>query len=69
MGYQFEIIYKPGNENKAADALSRIEEVQELNSVISHPHWVDFTTIKEEIKQDPYLSYLRDNLLINPASH
>ena len=50
MGYQFEIIYKPGAENKVVDALSRIEEVQELNSVISNPHWVDFSTIKEEIK-------------------
>ena len=69
MGYQFEVIYKPGNENKATDALSRIEEVQEFNAVISQPHWLDFSTIKDEIRQDPYLSQLRDNLLSNLAAH
>ena len=69
MGYQFEVIYKPRNENKAVDALSRIEEVQELNAVIFQPHWVDFSTIKDEIRQDPYLSQLRDNLLSNLAVH
>ena len=56
MGYQFEIIYKPKIENKVANALSRIEDDQEFNSIISNPHWVDFPTIKEEISQDSSLA-------------
>ena len=68
MGYQFEVIYKPGIENKAADALSRVEENQELNSVVSNAHWLDFHKIKEEIRLDPTLTQLRETLQTDPAA-
>ena len=68
MGYQFEVIYKPEIENKVANALSRIDQNQELNSIISNPYWLEFSIIKEEIKQDPSLTQLKNTLLINPAA-
>ena len=56
MGFQFKVIYKPGAKNKVVDALSRIEENQELNVVISNPYWFDFTKIKEDIQWDLILT-------------
>ncbi|GJR82346.1 ty3-gypsy retrotransposon protein [Tanacetum coccineum] len=37
LGYRFMICYKPGKENRVADALSRIPEVGELCSMVSYP--------------------------------
>ena len=67
MGYQFEIVYKPGAENKVADALSRIEENQEMNSIISSPYWLDFTRIKEEIWENLSLKLILEILQKNPT--
>ena len=68
MGYQFEIIYKPGAENKVANALSWIEENQELNTAISNPHWVDLAKVKEEVQRDPNLIQLAETIEKNPAA-
>lgn len=52
LGYQFDIIYKPGPLNKGADALSRMYEEGELNSIISYPTWVEGQKLVEEVHKD-----------------
>lgn len=37
-GYDFEIVYKSGQQNKVADASSRVEE-DKLLAAISRPFW------------------------------
>ncbi|KAL4018088.1 hypothetical protein IC575_021678 [Cucumis melo] len=50
-GYSFEVVYKPGIENKAADALSRIPPSTQLCSITA-PVLIDLKTIKEEVEKD-----------------
>jgi len=39
LGYQFEVIYKPGSYNKAVDSLSRMFEEGEHKMLVSSPVW------------------------------
>lgn len=52
MGFQFEVIYRLGPENKAADALSCQFKLAELNVVSISPYWVDFPKLREEVLND-----------------
>ncbi|TYK14862.1 transposon Tf2-1 polyprotein isoform X1 [Cucumis melo var. makuwa] len=61
LGYSFEVVYKPGLENKAADALSRKPPDIQLNA-ISAPYLVDLQVIKEEVKKDEKLKKVIANL-------
>ncbi|KAA0047238.1 Ty3/gypsy retrotransposon protein [Cucumis melo var. makuwa] len=54
LGYSFEVVYQPGLENKAADALSRISPAVHLNQITA-PAMIDVEIIKEETRQDPAL--------------
>ncbi|KAL4032881.1 hypothetical protein IC575_005964 [Cucumis melo] len=54
LGYPFEVVYKPGLENKAADALSRKPPVVQLCG-ISAPILLDLKIIKEEVEKDEKL--------------
>ncbi|KAA0060678.1 putative retroelement pol polyprotein [Cucumis melo var. makuwa] len=61
LGYSFEVVYKPGLENKAADALSRRPPDIQLNN-ISIPYWMDLETIKEEVEKDEKLKKIATSL-------
>lgn len=65
LGYDFDICYKPGKENRAADALSRRAVERNLNTIVSSPIWVQGGQLSEEIKADPGLQKLRLEIL-NP---
>ena len=54
LGYSFEVVYKPGLENKAADALSRVPLVAEINQLTVHT-LIDLKVIKEEVMKDEFL--------------
>lgn len=55
LGYDFEIQYRPGLENKAADALSRIPLTVQL-AALSAPAIIDVDIIRAEVAADPHLA-------------
>ena len=54
LGYSFEVVYKPGLENKAADALSRIPTSTHLNGLMVQT-LIDLQVIKREVEEDDHL--------------
>lgn len=69
LGYQFEVKYKPGLENKAADALSRCYDEGEMTAIISYPLWVDRQKLLEEISKDPYIQQLINKVQETPENN
>lgn len=67
MGYDFEIQYRLGIENKAADALSRISPPIEL-SAITYPFILDIQTVRSQVDADPQLSKVKKDLQADPDS-
>ncbi|CAH9140159.1 unnamed protein product [Cuscuta epithymum] len=67
LGYDFEITYKPGKTNNAADALSRQHETMHL-SAISLPVWADWSELESAISRDAYLHSIYEQLQRDPAS-
>ena len=57
LGYFFEVVYKPGLENKAADALSRMPPVVHLYNLTA-PTLIDLKVIKEEVEKDDRLKLI-----------
>lgn len=64
--YDFEIIYKPGTTNKAADALSRKEEEGELCAVSRVCCWLESEQLQETVGMDPKLKQIIIKLKESP---
>ncbi|PNY15662.1 retrotransposon-related protein [Trifolium pratense] len=62
LGYQFEVKYKPGLENKAADALSRCYDEAEFNTLLSYPTWIDSKKLLDEVTQDSDIQSLIEDI-------
>ncbi|CAM8880125.1 unnamed protein product [Rhodiola kirilowii] len=69
MGYSFEIQYKQGKENYAADALSRVPDSQLLSITLSQAHQGFYDSIKLLWHSDPKLSKIIAALQADPSSH
>lgn len=65
LGFDFEIKYKPGKENNAADALSRQIQCMMLTTV----HCPTWDGLDEEVQQDPKLKGIIQNLLGGETIH
>lgn len=65
MGYDFEIHYKEGKENRVADALSRVVTTQAISMVCNE----ELNTVAEEIGQDQQLQKIIQELICHPQSH
>lgn len=68
LGFEFDITYKPGLENKAADALSRKAEVAELFAV-TVPTALQLEEISGEVDKDEELQRLITELREDSARH
>lgn len=66
-GYQFEIRYKPGNENKAADALSWISSSAELLALTT-PIVLQLGKLAKEVEADLQLQEIIRDIQKNPSS-
>ena len=70
MGFDYEILYKKGSENKAADALSRIPTSAQLLHLALSAITSDYVQqIVDSCKSDVDLQKLVANLEMNPQSH
>lgn len=68
LGFDFDIHYKPGLENKAADGLSRRSAVPELFAV-SVPVSIQLEEVGSEVGKDEELSKIMEDLSRDPTSH
>lgn len=69
MGYTFEIQYKQGKENVAADALSRVFGSQLLHLTLSQANHTFFEDLKQLWDTDPNLQKIIFDLQVNPSLH
>lgn len=67
LGYNFEIRYKPGLENKATNALSRLPPPLQLTH-ISASTVIDIDVIKAEVEVDPQWTAIFRELKSDPDS-
>jgi len=69
LGYNFDIVYKPGKENRRADSLSRRDDDGEINTLVYFPFWADWQAIAAETREDARLKKIVAELQEDPASH
>lgn len=68
LGYQFEVKYKPGMDNKAADALSRCYDDADLNTLIYYPQWTDSKKLLDEVNNDSEIQKKIQEVVADPTS-
>ncbi|PNX99328.1 retrotransposon-related protein [Trifolium pratense] len=68
LGYQFEVKYKPGMENKAADALSRCYDEIEYKTLVSYPQWLDSKKLLDEVHHDAEIQNMIQEVQNNPTA-
>lgn len=68
LGYTYEIVYKPGAQNRVADALSRIHEPTAELLAITIPHWDIFQKLKASFQEDCHLAELIEKVQNDPVA-
>lgn len=61
LGYSFEVVYKPGLENKAVNALSKVPPTVHLNH-FSAPTLLDLAIIQDEVEKDQQLKEIKSKI-------
>lgn len=69
MGYTFEIHYKQGKENVAADTLSRVSGAEFLKITLSQAHDGFYDSIKQLWETDPNLQRIISEIKERKSSH
>ena len=67
LGYHFEVYYKPGSQNSAADTLS-CTDMGTYNYLLSFPAWDDEYHLVQEANQDLAIQKIRSAMLQEPIS-
>lgn len=67
VGYKFEVQYRPGKENKAVNALSKVKEDLEY-SVMSRPHSLHLEKLEEEMSHDDTLKNIIQQLILDSGA-
>ncbi|XP_062088454.1 uncharacterized protein LOC133795014 [Humulus lupulus] len=60
LGFDFDIQYRSGETNRAADALSRVVHVE--CSLLTSTTWMDWELVDREVAADPFLSRVKADL-------
>ena len=68
LGYHYDIVYKPGCQNRVVDALSRVHEEQSNMLAITVPHLDFLTTLKKELKEDTSFQEMVQKVLQHPTT-
>lgn len=68
LGYNFEIVYKPGRLNRGANALSRVSEYGEIRTVVTYPLWEEHKRVMEEVLEDEKLRGIIGQLQEDPSA-
>lgn len=68
MGYDFEVQYRPGTENKAADTLSRIPAQTEL-ATLTLPMLLDVQQVGAQVDNDQLPAKIKKELQEDPDAH
>ncbi|KAI5420541.1 hypothetical protein KIW84_044369 [Lathyrus oleraceus] len=66
LGFDFEVVYKVGVENKVVDTLSRQHEDAELQTIKSYPIWQQSSQLQQEVSNDPLLKNIVEAIQKDP---